>query len=164
MEYESKWRDQLGNILIKFPNLLHLSIRLSLNSDNEALNFFYWHDMDHPLRSITLKLNPLKVIYILNFLQGFKDTLVKGQLPNIRSLLLSSNSSVDDWKSFLQAHPLPVMDSYLFETGTRLKERSSSASGLEKSGVWLVGGRDDDSFSCEFTRENLRKIRLGLPV
>jgi hypothetical protein len=156
VKYDEEWSDLLEDILDEFPNLLHLGLRPCFISDDAVADIDL--GTDHPLRSITVYIDQLDDIFDPELLKGLQDLVDKDQLPNIRSLVLSSESSVDDWVSFLRGKPLPVEYLRLLEIGKRLKRRSSFDSGLKESGVWLVDGEDHDGAICEFTEENLENL------
>jgi hypothetical protein len=165
VEYSEGSAALVGDILSKFPNLLHLSIRPCFAS---GPNSFWYQDLgiDHPLRSITIKLSLFdRDEFDLRFLDDLEAVLDDGMLPNIRNLLLSSELGVNPWVSFFREKTLPENDIKLLDISTCLKRRGSSVNGLKDSGVWLVDGwQHNDTTICEFTKENLARIRSGVPM
>jgi hypothetical protein len=155
LEYYGRPTGKLANYLIKFPNLTHLSVRPSFISE-DAMDQIY-HEIDHPLCSITVKLDNLYGVFGITGLHHLLDER-RFRLPNIASLLLSSSSSLDDWVSFSRKESVPLTYMGLCNISSFLKSRSSSASGLKENGVWVVDSKKNDTTICEFTEENL-KIR-----
>jgi hypothetical protein len=152
---------QMASLFIKFPNLLDLSVSPIFVSEHRKRHIPL--EIDHPLRSITINLNEINVIYDTKFIERLKALLKENRLPNIRSLLLSARADARLWVGHIRQYPWLLLRTDLLIISAFLKKRSSSASGFEKSGVWLANSDDNDSIICEFTKENLEIIKVDRP-
>jgi hypothetical protein len=165
IDYEAEPIGQLCDIFKKFPNLLYLEIRAIFIYD-EALPHMDL-EANHPLCRVTMLLDHLDDIFSPYFLYCLEDLLNRDWLPNIRSLRLSNEPSLYRWAFIFQELPLPIADiqpSSLLDIGRRLKQRSSSASSIKESGVWLVDGKDNDAVICEYTEEDISRMMSGARV
>jgi hypothetical protein len=163
IEEPEKSAAQLASIFSKFPNLLHLSVRTCFIYDQAMGHTVF--ETDHPLRSITIRLDQLDDICDTDLIERLNNLLDYEWLPSVRRVLLSTNYSLDRWLSFLREVPTPLMDVDFLYISTRLKRRSSSACGPQGSGVWLVDSADGNSTICEFTGEMLPTVFMcGSPI
>jgi hypothetical protein len=150
-----------ASYLDKFPNLLHLKAPPEIISYNEM--DFIDLQVDHPLRSITIRLNQFDGISDPDFLESLENLVNVDWLPNIRRILLNIDCLGYDWASFLREDPLPEEHIKLLDISRRLRGRSSFASGHTESGVLLVDSDDDDATVIEFTEDNLARILSEAP-
>jgi hypothetical protein len=153
---------QLLDFLVDFPNLFHLNVAACYVFGHSA--HYRRGDVYQSLRSITISLYSLEDIFHCDFLEGLEDLVDKDWLPNVRSLVFSSEFTKDPWVSFLREQTVPQERNKLLCIDRRLKPRSSSASGLRESGLWLVDGSNDDDVVCQVTERELARVMHGAPV
>jgi hypothetical protein len=165
--------DEFPNIFVTFPNLLHLIVRPCMILVDEVVSMIDLK-VDHPLRSITINLNKLDVILDTDFLGALRDLIADDLLPNIRSISLQSNFSVDHILSFFREYryskeallEYPLVAEEIANTiGSCLKQRSYLASDFDESGVWLVEdvgqslvNSGDNATVFEITEEIISKL------
>jgi hypothetical protein len=164
MENDQIWAQQLASIFIKFPNLLHLSVRSCVDSVPGIGHIDL--ETDHPLRSVTIILEEMHEIFDPEFVKCLKNLLHEDRLPNISSLRLSVDwGSIRRWAYLLRSYRLRGcgLSTDLLDIIKCLKRRNFSASDPKEGEVWLVNNGDSDSVICVFTEENFAKLNGDVP-
>jgi hypothetical protein len=155
-----------------FPNLLQLNIRPGLIFVDAIFSAHV--AVNHPLRSVTVELDMLDQILDTDLL-GYIDEnyLVEDRFPDIRSILLSSSSSIDEILSFVKRYRFPIDQSpeedlnFVNAIHSSLKRRSPLEGDRNQDGVllmkerWmkLMKYRDNESTVLDFTSKIISDIQ-----